>query len=84
VGYNIEGATQASIVTSDRVEHKDVEVIALDKAHDVAVLRIGARTLKPLALADSSLAKAGEHVVAIGNPLGLGGTIPMLRLSVSI
>jgi len=61
-----------------------VEVIALDKAHDVAVLRIGARTLKPLALADSILAKAGEHVVAIGNPLGLGGTIPMLRLSVSI
>jgi serine protease Do len=71
----IEGATQASIVTSDRVEHKDVEVIALDKAHDLAVLRIGARKLKPLALGDSSLAKAGEHVVAIGNPLGLGGTI---------
>ena len=71
----IEGATQASIVTADRVEHSDVEVIALDKVHDLAVLRIGARKLKPLALGDSALAKAGEHVVAIGNPLGLGGTI---------
>jgi S1-C subfamily serine protease len=71
----IEGATEASIVTSDRAEHKDVEVIALDKAHDVAVLRIGARKLAPLALGDSNLAKPGEHVVAIGNPLGLGGTI---------
>ena len=71
----IEGATEASIVTSDRVEHKDIEVIALDKAHDLAVLRIRGSKLKPLALADSKLAKAGDHVVAIGNPLGLGGTI---------
>jgi serine protease Do len=71
----IEGATQASIITSDRVEHTDVEVIALDKAHDLAVLRIRTQKLKPLTLGDSSLAKAGEHVVAIGNPLGLGGTI---------
>jgi serine protease Do len=71
----IEGATEASIVTSDRVEHKDIEVIALDQAHDLAVLRVRERNLKPLALADSSLVKAGEHVIAIGNPLGLGGTI---------
>lgn len=71
----IEGATEASIVTSDRVEHKDIEVIALDKERDLAVLRIRGRKLKPLALADSKLAKAGDHVVAIGNPLGLGGTI---------
>jgi hypothetical protein len=65
----IRDATQASVVTSDRVEHHDVEVIALDETHDLAVLRIGARKLEPLALADSSLAKPGEHVVAIGNPL---------------
>ena len=71
----IEGATEASIVTSDRIEHKDIEVIALDKAHDLAVLRIKGQSLKPLALADSNLARAGDHVVAIGNPLGLGGTI---------
>ncbi len=71
----IRDATQASVVTSDRVEHHDVEVIALDETHDLAVLRIGARKLEPLALADSSLAKPGEHVVAIGNPLGLGDTI---------
>jgi len=71
----IRGATQASIVTSDHVEHRDVEVIAVDEEHDVAVLRIGATQLRPLALGNSSVAKAGEHVVAIGNPLGLGSTI---------
>lgn len=71
----IEGATQASVVTSDGVEHSDVEVIAVDKAHDLAVLRIGAKKLEPLALGDSTLARAGEHVVAIGNPMGLGGTV---------
>jgi S1-C subfamily serine protease len=71
----IRGADQAIVVTSDRVEYKDVEVIALDEAHDLAVLRIAARGLKPLALADSSLVKPGQHVVAIGNPLGLGDTV---------
>jgi len=71
----VRGVTRASIVTSDRVEHEDVEVIALDEVHDVAILRIGAQKLQPLTLGDSSLAKAGEHVVAIGNPLGLGSTV---------
>ena len=71
----IRGASQATVVTSDRVEHKDVEVIALDEAHDLAVLRISAPGLRPLPLADSSTSKPGEHVVAIGNPLGLGVTI---------
>ncbi len=71
----IRGAGQATVVTSDRAEHKDVEVIALDEAHDLAVLRISAPGLKPLPLADSNSSKPGEHVVAIGNPLGLGVTV---------
>jgi len=70
----IRGASEAVIVTADHVEHKDVEVIAVDKSLDLAVLRIGAGQ-KPLALGDSQAATVGEHVVAIGNPLGLGDTI---------
>ncbi|MDH7971111.1 trypsin-like peptidase domain-containing protein [Sphingomonas sp. AR_OL41] len=71
----IRGESEAVIVTADRVEHKDVEVIAIDKARDLAVLRIGGGGNKPLALGDSQAAGVGEHVVAIGNPLGLGDTV---------
>ncbi len=71
----IRGASKATVITSDHVEHSDVEVIALDRAHDLAVLRIAAKVARPLPLADSSLARPGEHVVAIGNPLGLGNTV---------
>ncbi len=71
----IRGATEAVIVTADRIEHKDIEVIGLDKPHDLAVLRIGTRGQRPLPLGDSRTAGVGEHVVAIGNPLGFGDTI---------
>ena len=71
----IRGADEAIIVTSDKVEHKDVSVLAVDKTRDLAVLKIGARGLKALTLADSGRAKPGEHVVAIGNPAGLGDTV---------
>lgn len=71
----IRGATEAVIVTADKVEHKDVEVIAIDKSLDLAVLRIKSAGQKALLLGDSQAAAVGEHVVAIGNPLGLGDTI---------
>jgi S1-C subfamily serine protease len=71
----IRNAAQAVVETSDGAKYKDVEVIALDETRDLAVLRIRAPGLKPLSLGDSALSKPGEHVVAIGNPLGLGNTV---------
>lgn len=71
----VRGARTATVVAADGREFKDVEVMAADEAHDVAVLRIGAHGLTPLALGDSGAARPGEHVVAIGHPLGLGNTV---------
>jgi S1-C subfamily serine protease len=71
----IRGAKQATVVTADGREFKDVELMAADPGHDLAVLRIGAHGLRALALGDSAIAKPGEHVVAIGHPLGLGNTV---------
>lgn len=72
----IRGAREATIVSADGKEFKNVELLAMDAAHDIVVLRIvGAQTLKPLTLGDSATARPGQHVVAIGHPLGLGNTV---------
>ena len=71
----IRDAKEATIVAADGREFKDVEVLAGDPTQDLAVLRIGAHGLKPLPLGDSATAKPGDHVVAIGHPLGLGNTV---------
>src|SRR5262249_8012842 len=50
----------------------DVEnVHASDRALDLAVLKINAKDLTPLALGDSDTLKQGQAVVALGNPHGL-------------
>lgn len=59
------------------VEFKDgrkfdvTEIHATEKSMDLAVIRIPVTELKPLELGDSETLKAGQSVVAIGNPQGL-------------
>ena len=71
----IRGATEATVVLADGREFNVVQVLAADEEHDLAVLSIKANTLPVLPLGDSSKVKPGEHVVAIGHPLGLGNTV---------
>ena len=71
----IRDVNQATVTTADGKAYQDVEVMALDPARDLAVLRTAARTPRPLILGDSGQVQPGEHVVAIGNPLGFGDTV---------
>lgn len=71
----IRGARSATVTTADGREFSAVEVMGADPAHDVAVLRIGAHGIDPLPLGVSAAARPGEHIVAIGHPLGLGDTV---------
>ena len=57
----------------DRREFK-AKVIGSDANTDVAVLKIDAKGLQPVALGNSDDARVGEWVLAIGNPLGEGLT----------
>lgn len=51
-------------------------LIGTDSKTDLAVLKIEAADLVPAKLSDSSKARVGDFVIAIGNPLGeLGGTV---------
>ncbi len=53
------------------------EVKGADEASDVAVLKIDAKDLPALLLADSDRAEVGDIVLAIGSPYELGNTVTM-------
>jgi S1-C subfamily serine protease len=51
-------------------------VVRVDKAHDLALLKINAPNLVPATLAETSAGlTVGQRVYAIGNPFGLSGTM---------
>jgi serine protease Do len=69
----VEGAEVVTVRLLDRREFK-AKVIGSDPNTDVAVVKIDAKGLPPIALGNSDDARVGEWVLAIGNPLGEGLT----------
>ena len=69
----VEGAEVVTVRLLDRREFK-AKIIGTDPNTDVAVLKIDAKGLPPVALGNSDDARVGEWVLAIGNPLGEGLT----------
>ena len=66
------------IVTFNDGSVYNARVVGSDRFSDIAVLRvenISESMLVPLTFGNSSQAKIGEQVVAIGNPFGLSGTL---------
>lgn len=78
----VEGGTNAKITTADGTEY-DAEIVGSDPNTEVAVLRVEGLDLPALPIGDSSQAKTGELVVAIGNPIRteLSGTVTVGYLS---
>ena len=66
----VEGATDIVVRMTDRREF-EAQIIGLDPQSDLALLKVDAKRLPFLALADSDKAKVGEWVLAIGSPFGL-------------
>ncbi len=66
----VEGADSIIVKLSDNSE-KPARLIGLDKASDVALLKIEASGLPAVQLGDSSTVEVGDWVLAIGSPFGL-------------
>lgn len=70
----IEGADKITVTLRDQ-RQVDAKIVGQDKEVDLALLRIKARNLRALPMADSDLLRVGDFVVAIGSPFGLGQTV---------
>ncbi len=70
----IDGADEIVVKTSDNKEYK-AKVLGSDPKLDVALLKIKAKGLKAVKLADSDKLRVGDWVIAIGNPFGLEQTV---------
>ena len=66
----IRNATSITVTLNDGRRLK-AKLIGGDSETDVAVLKIDAKNLKSLPIADSDNIEVGDFVVAIGNPFGL-------------
>lgn len=71
----IEDAVSAKIKTYQNAVYEVEGFTAINPVRDVAVLRVGGKSLPTLALGESKNLKVGETVVAIGNPRGLEYTV---------
>ena len=70
----VDGASDVAVTLSDDRTF-DAEVIGVDEKTDLAILKIDAPELLPAELGDSTEAKIGEWVLAVGNPFGLDHTV---------
>jgi Do/DeqQ family serine protease len=71
-----EGRGEVTVTLPDRRE-VPAEIIGVDDATDLAVLKIEGRNLPTLAWGDSSQLRVAEWVLAIGNPYQLNQTVTL-------
>lgn len=71
----IDGATSITAQVAGKGPTYQVKVLGYDAADDVALLQIeNAPSLKAAPIGTASVLRVGDHVVALGNAYGRGGT----------
>ena len=74
-GVNGTGTVDSvTVILQDRKEYP-ARIIGRDTASDLALLKIEGSNLPYVNWGDSTKARVGDWIVAIGNPYGLGGTV---------
>jgi serine protease Do len=74
-GVNGSGTVDSvTVTTTDRKEYP-ARIVGRDDTSDLALLKIEGRNLPFVQWGDSTKARVGDWVLAIGNPYGLGGTV---------
>jgi len=75
--HGVEGADKVKVALASGEKEFDAKVIGTDPPTDVAVLKIDAKNLPAVTIAESEKLEVGDVVLAIGNPFGVGQTVTM-------
>ncbi len=70
----VDGADELMVTLNDNKEYS-ARIIGADATTDLALIKIDAKNLPAIVIANSDNAKIGEWVLAVGNPLGLNNTV---------
>ncbi len=70
----VAGADELTVTLNDNREFS-ARIIGTDETTDLALIKIDAKRLPAITIANSEDLKIGEWVLAVGNPLGLNNTV---------
>jgi len=70
----VDGADEVKVALQDGREFT-AKVVGRDPKTDVAVIKIDAKDLPAVPMADSDKVEVGDVVLAVGNPFGIGQTV---------
>src|SRR5207247_7719626 len=73
----VSGAEEIMVGLGNELRKYKAKKIGADPGTDVALLKIEDKNLPAITFADSDKARAGDIVLAIGNPFGLRQTVTM-------
>ena len=68
----VKGADEVEVVLSDGKTKYSARIVGRDPQTDVAVVKVDAKKLPAVTLADSDKLEVGDVVLAVGNPFGVG------------
>ena len=68
--YHVVKGAETVTVTLYNGDEFDAQYIGGEEDYDIAVIKVEAENLQPVTLGDSATLNVGDHVLAIGNPLG--------------
>ena len=71
----VDGADELTVTLNENSKEYSARIIGADKTTDLALIKIDAKDLPAIVIANSDDVKIGEWVLAVGNPLGLNNTV---------
>ena len=71
----VDGADELTVTLNENSKEYSARIIGADKTTDLALIKIDAKQLPAIVIANSDDVKIGEWVLAVGNPLGLNNTV---------
>ena len=71
----VDGADELTVTLNENSKEYSARVIGADATTDLALIKIDAKDLPAIVIANSDDVKVGEWVLAVGNPLGLNNTV---------